>query len=131
MRTLRATLLVIFVVGYFLPKAFPRRPHSARSGVAAWYGQEFRGHRMANGQRFDPEKYTAASLHLELGTRIRVFNLRNGKSVVVTVTDRGPYARGRILDLSHGAARRIDCVRSGTCRVRYEVVKEVIRGPGA
>jgi rare lipoprotein A len=70
-------------------------------GTASWYGKRHQGRKMANGQRFDRRKLTAASWYFPLGTPIRVLNVRNGQSVMVTITDRGPNLRlHRILDLS-------------------------------
>ena len=90
------------------------------TGRASYYGEQFRGRRTASGQRFDPDALTAAHRTLPFGTRLRVTNVANGRSVVVRVTDRGPFHRSRILDLSKEAARRIGMVRSGTGRVRIE-----------
>lgn len=83
-------------------------------GTASWYGEKHQGRKMANGQRFDRRKLTAASWYFPLGTRIRVVNVKNGESVVVTVTDRGPNLRlHRILDLSEAAATRLGYVEEG------------------
>ena len=83
-------------------------------GTASWYGQQHQGLKMANGQRFDRKKLTAASWYFPLGTRMRVVNVRNGESVVVTITDRGPNLRlHRILDLSEAAAKRLGYVNQG------------------
>lgn len=83
-------------------------------GIASWYGQQHQGRKMANGKRFDRRKLTAASWYVPLGTVIRVVNLENGKSVTVTVTDRGPNFRlHRILDLSEAAARQLDYLGKG------------------
>jgi rare lipoprotein A len=86
-------------------------------GVASYYGNELAGNRTANGERFDPNGLTAAHRTLPMGSKLRVTNKSNGKSVVVRVNDRGPFARGRILDVSLGAAKKIGMVRSGTARV--------------
>lgn len=87
-------------------------------GIASWYGQQHQGLKMANGKRFDRRKLTAASWYVPLGTVLRVVNLENGKSVTVTVTDRGPNLRlHRILDLSEAAARQLDYVEKGLTRV--------------
>ena len=88
--------------------------------VASWYGPNFHGRRTASGQVFDQERFTAAHKTLPFGTRLRVTNLRNGHSVLVTVTDRGPYVRNRQLDVSLGAARRLGLVRPGTAPVLIE-----------
>ena len=83
-------------------------------GTASWYGERHQGRKMANGQRFDPHKLTAASWYFPLGTTIRVVNVKNGESVVVTITDRGPNLRlHRILDLSEAAADRLGYVGQG------------------
>ena len=95
----------------------------ATTGHASWYGHEFASRPTASGERFDPEKLTAAHRTLPLGTRLRVTNLRNGRSVLVTVNDRGPFIRRRDIDLSLGAARAIGIIRRGVERVRLELVE--------
>jgi rare lipoprotein A len=83
-------------------------------GTASWYGKQHQGRKMANGKRFDRHKLTAASWYFPLGTTLRVVNLKNGESVVVTITDRGPNFRlHRILDLSEAAAGRLSYVGQG------------------
>jgi peptidoglycan lytic transglycosylase len=83
-------------------------------GIASWYGQQHQGLKMANGKRFDRRKLTAASWYVPLGTVLRVVNLENGKSVTVTVTDRGPNLRlHRIVDLSEAAARELGYIEKG------------------
>jgi rare lipoprotein A len=93
-------------------------------GTASWYGKQHQGRKMANGKRFDRQKLTAASWYFPLGTSIRVVNLKNGESVVVTITDRGPNLRlHRIVDLSEAAARRLNYVGQGLTPVfLYPVV---------
>jgi len=84
------------------------------TGMASWYGAERQGQKMANGKPFDCHKLTAASWYFPLGTTIRVVNVKNGESVVVTITDRGPNLRlHRILDLSEAAAGRLGYVGEG------------------
>lgn len=83
-------------------------------GTASWYGKQHQGRKMANGKRFDRRKLTAASWYFPLGTTLRVVNLKNGESVIVTITDRGPNFRlHRILDLSEAAAGRLGYVGQG------------------
>ncbi|MCB2378676.1 septal ring lytic transglycosylase RlpA family protein [Hymenobacter sp. BT635] len=91
-------------------------------GRASWYGREHQGHRTSNGERFDRFKYTCAHKTLPFGTKLRVTNPSNGKSVVVRVSDRGPFRHQRILDLSEVAARPLDIVRRGAVSVVAEVV---------
>jgi rare lipoprotein A len=87
-------------------------------GIASFYHSALNGRTTANGDVYDEQKLTAASRTLALGTRVRVTNLGNRKSVVVLVNDRGPYVGGRIIDLSRRAARALDFVDQGTTRVR-------------
>lgn len=91
-------------------------------GMASFYGNYFAGKKTASGERFNPEKLTAAHRSLAFGTRVRVTNMRNGRSVVVRINDRGPFIRGRIIDLSKGAARVIRMVGRGVAPVRVEVL---------
>lgn len=86
-------------------------------GVASWYGPGFHGKTTANGEKFDTNKSTAAHRTLPFGTMIRVVNSANGKSVVVRINDRGPYAKNRIIDLSKAAAKEIDMIEQGTAMV--------------
>ncbi len=89
-------------------------------GMASWYGPGFHGRKTASGERFDQNDLTAAHRKLPLGTEITVTNLENGSSIVVEVNDRGPYAKGRVLDLSKAAARKLGMVESGVAKVRIE-----------
>jgi len=99
----------------------PQRRGSGSSIVlASWYGPGFHGRRTASGQVFDQKRLTAAHKTLPFGTKLRVTNLRNGRSVLVTVNDRGPFVRNRQLDLSRGAAQRLDLIRRGTAPVLIE-----------
>ncbi|WP_018260672.1 septal ring lytic transglycosylase RlpA family protein [Methylobacterium sp. WSM2598] len=88
----------------------------AQAGVASWYGPGFHGRRTANGERFDTHALTAAHRFLPFGSRVRVTNNSNGRSVVVRINDRGPYVGGRVIDLSNAAARAIGV--SGVAKVR-------------
>ena len=87
------------------------------SGMASYYGDELAGNRTASGERFDPDQLTAAHRTLAFGSRVRVTNLANGRSVIVRINDRGPFSRGRVIDVSDAAAREIDMRRSGTAKV--------------
>jgi rare lipoprotein A len=89
-------------------------------GVASWYGPGFHGRRTASGERFDQNDLTAAHRKLPLGTEVRVTNLENGRSITVEINDRGPYVKGRVIDLSKAAARRLGMVEDGVAEVRIE-----------
>jgi rare lipoprotein A len=93
-----------------------------RTVMASWYGQEFSGRRTASGTPFDPRGLTAAHKTLPLGTLIRVTNPRTGASVLVTVTDRGPFIGRRELDLSKAAAREVGILTRGVASVLLEVL---------
>lgn len=94
----------------------------AEEGIASYYGRKFHGRKTANGERFDNTLLTCAHRTLPFGTRLRVTNLENGRTVVVRVTDRGPFRRGRIIDVTYTAAEQLGMVSNGICRVRIEVV---------
>jgi rare lipoprotein A len=89
-------------------------------GLASWYGNPYHGRRAANGKIYDMRKLTAAHRTLPFGTRVRVHNLENGRTVEVEITDRGPFVDGRLIDLSYAAARTLGMQRSGIGRVRLE-----------
>lgn len=93
-------------------------------GLASYYGAEYGGRATASGDRFDPHRLTAAHRTLPFGTRVRVTNLDNGKTVVVTITDRGPFRRGRVIDVSERAARKLGFTRQGSARVRLAVLSD-------
>ena len=90
-------------------------------GNASWYGKQFHGKTTASGEDFDMFELTAAHRQLPLGTEVKVTNLRNGKSIVVRVNDRGPYVGDRVIDLSYSAARMLS-FRSGVEKVRIDLI---------
>lgn len=91
-------------------------------GKASWYGRGFQGKATASGEPFDRQALTAAHPDLPFGTSVRVTNRRNGRSIVVRINDRGPFSGERIIDLSEGAARKLDMLRSGVAQVVVEVL---------
>jgi len=103
--------------GYYAPPT-PDNYRGPRTEVASWYGPGFAGRRTSNGETYNPEGLTAASKTLPLGSHVRVTNPDTGRSVVVRINDRGPFVRGRSLDLSHGAAQRIGLTGKGVGRVQ-------------
>ena len=129
MNTLRKALGAIAIAltisaGLGASAAQAHQPAAARliAGAASWYGPGFHGRLTANGERFDQNALTAAHKTLPFGTKLRVTNEHNGKSVVVRVNDRGPYAGKRVLDLSKGAAQTIGMIGSGVAPVKIEVI---------
>ncbi|MEW6324118.1 MAG: septal ring lytic transglycosylase RlpA family protein [Nitrospirota bacterium] len=106
-----------------LPAACATLPHAPavrETGVASWYGEPFHGRLTASGERYDMHALTAAHRVHPFGARLQVTNLENGRAVIVRVNDRGPFARGRIIDLSFAAATAIGMIGNGTARVRVE-----------
>lgn len=93
-------------------------------GMASYYGNELAGNRTASGERFDPGGLTGAHRTLPFGSMVRVTNVANGDSVVVRINDRGPFSRGRVIDISHAAAREIGMHRSGTARVKLALLND-------
>src|SRR5436190_631524 len=94
-------------------------PAYAQDGIASYYKS---GRVTANGERFNPNGLTAAHRSLRFGTKVRVTNLRNGRSVIVRINDRGPFIRGRIIDLTYGAAQVVGMHGSGVAKVRVAVL---------
>lgn len=100
-----------------------RRSGKVLKGWASWYGYDGSGNVTATGERYNPEGLTAAHRTLRFGTRVRVTNTRNGRSVIVRINDRGPFIRGRIIDVSAGAARRLRMINSGVAPVKVEILR--------
>ncbi|MGA7393287.1 MAG: septal ring lytic transglycosylase RlpA family protein [Terrimicrobiaceae bacterium] len=97
------------------------KPLHIQTGMASWY----RDHRTASGERFNINALAAAHKSLPFGSKVRVIDLKTGKSVIVRINDRGPYIRGRIIDLTVGAARQLGMYHRGIARVRIEVLREI------
>lgn len=91
-------------------------------GLASWYGNPHHGKRTASGEKFNMYAMTAAHRTLPFDTRVRVYNIENGKSAVVRINDRGPFLKGRIIDVSRAAAKKLDFVNDGIAQVEIEVV---------
>lgn len=119
-RPRRAMRSAILASGVLLGAVLPA---AATEGVASFYGRSEHGGPTASGERFDMHAMTAAHRTAPLGSRLRVTNLRNGRSVVVRINDRGPFVRGRIIDLSRAAAEQLDFIGSGVTRVSIERVE--------
>jgi rare lipoprotein A len=108
----------------------PAPPSSgAMTGQASWYGEAHDGKKTSNGEVYDRTQLTAAHRTLPMGTRVRVTNVENGRSVVVRINDRGPFKPGRIIDLSQAAAREIGALGDGLFTVRLEVLEDAAGRP--
>lgn len=128
MRDIIAVILLIAAAPVAAQDAAPAAPSPASSvlasGMASFYGGAHAGNRTASGERFDPSGMTAAHRSLPFGTRLRVTDPSTGRSVVVRVNDRGPFHKGRILDLSEAAARELGIVRRGRAVVEIALASE-------
>jgi rare lipoprotein A len=127
MRRLGAALLLALAVAcaHAPPprEESPAPDHQGKAGqvgLASYYAEEFQGRPTASGARYDMNALTCAHPSAPFGSRLRVTDLESGRSVVVTVTDRGPFSKGRIVDVSLAAARRLGMVQRGVTRVRVE-----------
>lgn len=100
----------------------PSHEGFSEQGMASWYGRDFHGKKTSSGEIYDMHAMTAAHKTLPMGTLVRVTNKDNGREAVVRINDRGPFVRGRIIDVSYAAAKRLGLVDSGTARVRIEAL---------
>ncbi|MEM6299274.1 MAG: septal ring lytic transglycosylase RlpA family protein [Bacteroidota bacterium] len=96
---------------------------STENGKASYYADKFHGRTTASGEKYDKNKMTAAHKKLPFGTRVRVTNKTNGKTIIVRINDRGPFVKGRIIDLSRAAATKVDMIRAGVVDVKMEVLR--------
>ncbi|MCH8569292.1 MAG: septal ring lytic transglycosylase RlpA family protein [Balneolales bacterium] len=115
-------LMLLILAGCRSKRELPRSAQLFERGEASWYGPGFHGNQTANGERYNQNHMTAAHRTLPFGTVVRVRNMNNGKWVDVRINDRGPYARGRIIDLSRAAAQRIDMIQSGVAPVEVYIL---------
>ncbi len=129
MHRLVLTAILVLLAGCASPPPAATPPAAGTpvyraDGQASWYGQRHHGRRTASGERFDQHALTAAHRSLPFGSRVKVTHLRSQRSVVVRINDRGPYGRGRIIDLSRAAAERLGMLRSGVAPVRVERIAD-------
>jgi len=113
-----ALILVVVAVIYLTTYE-----HYDQVGIASWYGPGFHGKRTASGEIYDMYAYTAAHPTLPFGTIVKVVNLETKKSVVVRINDRGPFIKGRIIDLSFTAAQQIGMIEKGTAKVGLKIIR--------
>lgn len=131
MRALRPAYawLLVIVIAACTHSAAPKKTANVggrpgvQDGMASWYGGKHHGGPTASGERFDKNAMTAAHRTLPMNTRVRVTSKRNGRTVIVRINDRGPYSKGRIIDLSEAAARVLDMIDAGVVPVRIEVLR--------
>ncbi|MDJ0726946.1 MAG: septal ring lytic transglycosylase RlpA family protein [Prochloraceae cyanobacterium] len=130
-----AIALTILLTGVLLPEGeLAKHPDQVTTlaatkgakemrGMASWYGKKFQGRPTASGERYNTNALTAAHRTLKFGTKVKVTNLNNGRSVIVRINDRGPFTKGRIIDLSGAAANAIGMIKTGVAPVKIEILK--------
>ena len=96
---------------------------AAEEGIASYYSDVFQGKKTAGGSTYDRNKLTAAHKTLPFGTKVKITDLKNDKSVIVTITDRGPYSKKRMVDISYAAAEKIGLINAGISKVRMEIIE--------
>ena len=119
-----AAILALAVPGHADLGPRGGEPAFRQVGMASWYGPGFHGRKTASGERFNQNKLTAAHRKLPLGSEVKVTNLENGRTITVEINDRGPYAKGRVLDLSKAAAKKLGMVDDGVAKVRIEATRQ-------
>jgi rare lipoprotein A len=123
----RVSFFAVIVIMYLSGCTHMPRPMPGagwiETGTASWYGEDFHGRPTASGEKYDMYGCTAAHKTIPLGSRVRVTNLSNGREIVVPVNDRGPFVGDRIIDMSYGAAQKLDMVEVGLAKVRIEVLE--------
>ncbi len=107
----------------------PLKTGDVQTGKASWYGARYHGRTTSSGERFDKEALTAAHLTLPFGTRVRVRNLTNDSTLIVRITDRGPFGRGRVIDVSEAAARQLGFFSAGIAQIQMEVLSDELPEP--
>ena len=115
---------LLFIALLWLCNFFTLTIQAQSDGKASYYSNGLHGRRMSNGERYDRNAFTCAHRTLPFGTRLKITNPRNGKSVIVRVTDRGPFVRGRVVDLSYAAARELGTISSGVAYVKVELARK-------
>jgi rare lipoprotein A len=116
---MKKPLLIALACSFFTVSCHRKLfPGGSETGLASYYSETYNGKRTANGEIFNSYDYTAAHKKLPFGTKVKVTNLSNGKTVKVRVNDRGPFVQGRIIDLTKAAAKKLDMVSAGVTKVK-------------
>jgi rare lipoprotein A len=121
---LTAGVLIAVLIGCGARPVIVRQRRYEAVGLASYYGSKFHGRRTASGERYDMYDLTAAHPVLKFGSRVEVTNLKNGRKVRVRINDRGPFRKGRIIDLSYAAAKKIGMLTRGLVKVRVKLLNE-------
>lgn len=117
-------IIAVLLLSFLTAVGYAQEVECQQTGVASFYADKFNGRKTASGERFNQKKMTCAHRTLPFGTKLKVTNTANGKSIIVTVNDRGPFVKGRVLDLSKTAASELDFVRAGKTEVMLETISD-------
>lgn len=122
---------ILFISFFFVSTAFTgvAQGNFTETGQASYYGDEFNGKKTASGEIYNMNDFTAAHRTLPFGTKVKVTNTKNNKTIIVRINDRGPFKHGRIIDLSKAAAKEIDLIKYGVVDVKIETVSDTIEPP--
>ena len=120
MNKLLTKYLVLTLFFAFSSPAYAK-PKKVQIGKGSWYGKRFHGKKTANGEKYNMYTYTAAHKSLPFNTKVKITNLKNNRSVIVRINDRGPFVKGRIIDLSYLAAKKLKYVDKGVAKLKIEV----------
>lgn len=121
--TKKISFILILLVVFVSLTVWMLKGRHVQVGIASRYSDFLKGRKTANGERYDPTKLTAAHRKLPFGSMVKVTNLENKKEVIVRINDRGPYVKGRIIDLSRAAAQRLGMIKKGIVKVRIKRIK--------
>lgn len=127
MRKSKIKILILLLLLNLFPISktlYAKAEKFVQVGLASYYNNKHHGKKTASGEIYDKNKFTAAHRTLPFGTYVKVTRLDNNKSVVVKINDRGPFTKGRIIDLSYASAKELDMIRKGIAKVRIEVVEK-------
>lgn len=119
----RVVLVIIMMISVIGLYSFKNNASDAKTSYASYYHDKFNGRKTASGEVFDNNKFTAAHMRLPFGTKVKITNLRTGKSVVVKINDRGPFHKTRAFDITRAAFSEIGNCNSGTIPIEYEVIE--------
>ncbi|MGE5085661.1 MAG: septal ring lytic transglycosylase RlpA family protein [Bacillota bacterium] len=124
MKMLANEITLFLILALSLPScAHTLKKGSTQRGRASWYGPNHDGHKTASGEVFDLQQMTGAHRTLPMNSKVKVTSLSSGKSVVVRINDRGPFSKGRIIDVSQAAAQQLGMIKKGTDKVEIEVLE--------
>jgi rare lipoprotein A len=120
--TLKLVIIALFTITLNAKSSDNNETKECITGKCSWYGPKFNGKKTASGEKFDSTKFTAAHKTLPFGTKLKITDKKSGKNVIVTVTDRGPFVKSRVLDISSSAAQELGVINKGVFTAEIEIL---------